>query len=91
MSSEGVNIEDVLTALADEIYVRNEREAVLNNGCWLSLVEDDGLYWGTTPYGVDWACNAGSRLGERLCNWIVFWNTPRNEQGIPLDGGSLSR
>lgn len=74
----------VLTELQDEIASMTEREVTFSNGCWLSLVEDGGMYWGTTPYGTDWGCEAGPRLKDSVGNWLAYWNAPRSESGSHL-------
>lgn len=85
MSGNAMRLRHVLEELASEINVRDEREVIFYNGCWLSLSEDGGVYWGTDPYGRDWCCDAGQRLRGSLRNWITFWNAPRDELGNLLE------
>ncbi|MDQ2077380.1 hypothetical protein [Marinimicrobium sp. ABcell2] len=63
--------------------IRNETASVFefHNGCWLSLPAVDGMYWGSTPYGIDWGCNAGSGAPQAICTWVQFWNDNRDEAG----------
>lgn len=51
------------------------------NGCWLRLIEDNGIYWGVTPYGQDWACNADHEFLEKAMNWLNYWDENRTETG----------
>ena len=51
------------------------------NGCWLSLVEDNGVFWGETPYGTTWACNAYQATTGCILEWLRFWDEPRDERG----------
>lgn len=53
------------------------------NGCWLNLKEDNGIYWGEDPYGIEWGCNSKNHL-QTMVNWISFWDEPRNEKKEPI-------
>ncbi|MGE6114327.1 hypothetical protein ACLHZ0_21440 [Aeromonas salmonicida] len=55
-----------------------------SNGCSLTLEAVDGLYWGTNPYGNDWACNARPDFSENVAGWLEFWDAPRGESGVLL-------
>jgi hypothetical protein len=91
MGNADERLDKALLALSGEISTRDERQVTFFNGCSLSLLADDGVYWGTTPYGLDWCCDAGLRLGESLCRWIAYWNTPRTESGEPIAAASPSK
>lgn len=57
------------------------------NGCCLTLKAVDGLYWGTNPYGNDWACNASPDFPEKVAGWLEYWDAPRDESGLLLKTG----
>lgn len=50
------------------------------NGCWLSLVPDNGMYFAATPYGVDHFFAEG-RLENTLKEWLDYWDDDRDETG----------
>lgn len=61
------------------------KEIVFSNGCSLYLIDDDGVFWGTDPYGLDWACNVSQQWVQRVINWINFWNQNRDETGALIE------
>lgn len=58
---------------------------LFSNGCSLSLINEGGVYWGSTPYGLDWACNADENWVDAVMSWLNFWDHPRRENGQLLD------
>lgn len=56
-----------------------------SNGCWLNMVEDNGVFWGVTPYGQDWCCNVDINFVDVVFKWVLYWNEPRSENGQLLD------
>lgn len=58
-----------------------------SNGCSLTLKAVDGLYWGTNPYGNDWACNATPDFSAQVAGWLEYWDAPRDESGLLLKTG----
>jgi hypothetical protein len=52
-----------------------------SNGCYLSLVEDAGNFWGDDPYGQCWCCGAGEHATNAIAKWLEFWNEARDEKG----------
>jgi len=67
--------------LRNEVSDCIDKIVCFSNGCWLDLREDNGLYWGTTPYGLDWACNANENWLTSVLTWLEFWDAPRDESG----------
>ncbi len=65
-----------------------------SNGCWLSLKDDDGIYWGECPYGQNWCCNSDDGFIESVIKWIAYWDEPRTETGelveLPKDLETLA-
>ncbi|QQQ15966.1 hypothetical protein JJL53_23050 (plasmid) [Aeromonas media] len=55
------------------------------NGCYLHLEPQYGLLWGCTPYGRDWACQAGNQAASVIAKWVAFWNEPRDEHGMLMN------
>lgn len=74
-------VDEVLTLVGDEIRKESTSFVEFQNGCWLSLVAEDGAYWGTTPYGTDWACNADTSAPLAIRAWVQYWNEARDESG----------
>lgn len=62
-------------------------DAEFSNGCSIYLTDDNGLLWGTTPYGQDWACNYREGWEGRVKAWLVYWDAPRDEWGHELPTG----
>lgn len=56
------------------------------NGCLVALNDDNGVYWGTSPYGSDWCCNSGEGYELRIINWLNYWNESRTENGSYVVG-----
>lgn len=81
----------LLQQLAPHISKSKGLSVTFHNGCWLSLQAEDGLYWGATPYGVDWACSASAGAHGAILRWIDFWNEPRDERGalLPLPSSGV--
>lgn len=52
-----------------------------SNGCWLKLVDDNGIFWGDTPYGLSWGCNVDQEWLNKVLNWLAYWDEPRDERG----------
>ena len=44
------------------------------NGCIIWLTDDNGVFWGTDLYGLDWACNVSD-------NCVKYWDESRDETG----------
>jgi hypothetical protein len=65
------------------IWLRNHWGASIRfpNGCGIILINDDGLIWGWSPYGIDWGCNHKEGWEEKVRNWLEFWDEPRDESG----------
>lgn len=57
------------------------RYAEFSNGCSLNLKDDHGTHWGSTPYGTDWACDAGAGAIQSIKDWLAYWNEDRDENG----------
>ncbi|OUX83982.1 MAG: hypothetical protein CBB95_17515 [Alteromonas sp. TMED35] len=51
------------------------------NGCWLDLIEDDGMYWGECPYSNVWGCNVNDDYIDTIITWLKFWNEAHTENG----------
>lgn len=82
------DLNDLLQQLASHISERKGQSVTFHNGCWLSLNAEEGFYWGVTPYGVDWACNASEDAEVAIRRWIDFWNDSRNEGGALISVAS---
>lgn len=67
--------------LLDEIKQNIGKEILFSNGCSISLVNEDGYYWGSDPYGSDWVCNNDTWAVNIIFSWVSRWNQPRNETG----------
>lgn len=67
--------------LRDELAGALGRKVDFSNGCWLDLNDDNGIFWGVTPYGVDWGCNSEEGWLDTVIKWLSFWNEDRDEQG----------
>lgn len=61
-------------------------QVVFSNGCYLSLVDSDGVFFGENPYGQVWACNKKDYL-ESIKKWLLFWDEPRDERGCLITEG----
>ena len=75
IDSTDINIESILMDSLGE-------KVEFTNGCSLILVDDDGLFWGTSPYGLDWACNSNEGWVESVFRWLSYWNDDRDESGV---------
>lgn len=75
------------THLRNEVIASLGNIVCFSNGCWLDLRDDNGMYWGTTPYGLDWGCNANENWITSVLTWLEFWDAPRDESGnlVKLD------
>lgn len=77
-------LQSILESLHDEISLQISGGVTFHNGCWLSLVHEDGVYAGTDPYGTDKLFEA-SRALETIPSWIAYWNEPRDEWGTLME------
>lgn len=66
-----------------EVHIQKNIGVALlfHNGCWIDLTEEDGMFWGSTPYGETWGCSAAGHFVESIVNWISYWDKPRTEPG----------
>lgn len=71
----------ILALVSDEIRLQTTSAVEFHNGCWLALPAQGNAYWGTTPYGTDWSCNADTSAPGIIASWIHFWNETRDEAG----------
>lgn len=71
--------------LPEQLKAAMGKEIKCSNGCSLYLIDEEGLFWGVSPYGLDWACNSDDRWLESVLNWLSFWNEPRTETGFFCD------
>lgn len=71
---------EFLKALSDQIHEQTNKSVQFSNGCWLSLVDDDGICFASTPYGQECAF-ATSRLDYLIPSWIAYWSESRDEAG----------
>lgn len=71
---------DFLHSLSDQILKKTDQSVQFTNGCWLSLVDDGGICFASTPYGQECAF-ATSRLNEIIPSWIAYWSESRDETG----------
>lgn len=71
--------------LADQLRISIGECICFSNGCWLSLKDEDGFFWGTNPYGLDWACNAGANWVQSVLSWLSYWDEPRDETGSLIE------
>ena len=71
---------DILSQIKANVgrYIR------FSNGCTLDLINDDGIYQGTGPYGIDWACNVDEEVFDSILQWVEYWNADRTENGTPM-------
>jgi hypothetical protein len=69
-----------------EAYIQSKKACTVefHNGCVIHLISDDGLYWGNSPYGVEWACNADSQHVSTIATWVRYWDIARDETGRKL-------
>lgn len=58
-----------------------------DNGCFLSLKDDNGFIWGTDPYGQDWGCNLDDGWESKIKSWLEYWDESRDEWGQLCDIG----
>lgn len=70
-----------LALVRDQIREETISAVTFHNGCWLALPAEDGMYWGITPYGTDWGCNAGPGAPQAISTWVQYWNDNRDEAG----------
>ena len=59
---------------------REQAYCQFSNGCSIWFKDDDGVFWGSTPYGQDFAVNAIDWL-DTVTNILNFWNDDRDENG----------
>lgn len=85
MAKQALSIDANSPDLARELSRCRGLVVEFSNGCWLDLNDDGGTFWGTTPYGADWACNSAEGWIESVSNWIGYWNEPRRETGDLLE------
>ena len=78
---EPLDRQALVAAIKDNMGSRVE----FANGCYLHLEPQYGLLWGCTPYGRDWACQAGNQAASVIAKWVAFWNEPRDEHGILMN------
>ena len=52
-----------------------------DNGCFVSLIENEGLYWASNPYGVDTAFSPYGDWVEKILTWLEYWDADRTETG----------
>jgi hypothetical protein len=50
-------------------------------GCTIWLINDDGVFWGSDPYGNDWCCQADEDCIISIKNWVMYWSENRDETG----------
>ena len=44
-------------------------------------MDDDGIFWGTDPYGLVWACYGSDNWVKSILNWLKYWDESRDETG----------
>lgn len=79
-----------LTKLHNEIRHLTDTEVTFHNGCWISLLPEGSMYFGTNPYGIDWFCDA-SRFDTALPTWIHFWNQHRDENSKLIQFSKIAK
>lgn len=79
-SIDSKDLEAVREALISMIGERVD----FSNGCTVFLIDDNGIYWGTNPYGVDHGWNADGDYVRKVVAWLEYWNEARDEQGRML-------
>jgi len=57
------------------------KKAVFTNGCIIWLEDDDGLIYGTDPYGKDWFATYNENIKDNIKNWLEYWDEDRTETG----------
>lgn len=67
--------------LAASINANMGKSVQFSNGCWISLKEEGGMFWGVSPYGLDWPCSTSGDAVSKIINWIVYWDKSRSETG----------
>lgn len=55
------------------------------NGCTVCLMDDDGIFWGTDPYGLVWACYGSDNWVKSILNWFKYWDESRDETGALIN------
>lgn len=76
-SIDSRDMEAVKEALGCMIGERVE----FSNGCTVFLIDDNDIYWGTNPYGLDHGWNADDSYICKVIKWLEYWNEARDEQG----------
>lgn len=77
--------------LRSQLLAAIGRNVKFSNGCWLSLKDDEGMFWGDTPYGIIWGCNSDDDWLDSVLTWLSYWDEDRDEAGrliqtrYPLD------
>ena len=51
-----------------------------SNGCSIWL-KDGGVFWGTDPYGQDFAVNSDDRWFDNVMSRLRYWDDDRDELG----------
>ena len=72
---------DDKASLANNIQAYLGKSIQFSNGCWVSLEDDNGVFWGVSPYNQDWGCNTNDDYIKSIMNWIKYWDEPRTETG----------
>lgn len=67
--------------LRDAILANVGNNVAFSNGCWISLRDDEEVFWGEAPYGTTWSCNSGQSFADAVVRWLAFWDEPRTETG----------
>lgn len=69
-------------SLFDELVQAQRKEAhvCFSNGLQIWFNNDDGLYWGSDPYGLDFGISVEAWL-PTLMSKLDYWNVDRDEHG----------
>ena len=78
---ETVEIDGTEERLRQILRTSIGKKLVFANGCIVWLTEEEGLFWGTNPYGLDWACSVRHDWLEKVLAWVDYWSQPRDESG----------
>ncbi|MCX4117206.1 hypothetical protein [Aeromonas hydrophila] len=79
-SIDSKDLEAVRKALISMIGERVD----FSNGCTVFLIDDNGIYWGTNPYGIDRGWDVNEHYISNVIKWLEYWNEARDEQGRML-------
>jgi hypothetical protein len=80
-----INAHEKSPELIGSIKKQLGKNVTFSNGCYVSLVTDDGVFWGQCPYGTTWACNDTDGFADKIATWVDYWNAPRDETGTKLN------